>query len=186
MSAVLKPIDSSDQPRSLRSSRNPNPSGAEPVDRSTSNVRPLHEDWPTRAPRRRSPTSNATVKQLPTRSHPVWLKGLVLAQQGSAVLMLLMVGSVLAVYGWTVYVQQTWGRTYQQLETLHEEQRQMTAAIEMLKYQTAQTIDAAGSDLVTPQPDQLIFMTPAEPRSLNEDGPTTPPVAPLSHSPIGY
>jgi hypothetical protein len=185
MSAVLKPIDPSEQPRSLHASRNP--LGADSIDRSTSNVRPLHEDWPTRTPRRRRPpASNTTVKQLPTRSHPAWLKGLVLAQQGSAVLMLLMVGSVLAVYGWTVYVQQTWGRTYQRLETLQEGQRQMTAAIEMLKYQTAQTVDTEGSDLVMPQPDQLIFMTPAEPRSLNEDRLTTPPVAPSSRSPIGY
>ena len=183
MSAVLKPVHSSEQARSPRSAHSDRLEAD--ANRSTANVRPLHEDWP-RTPRRRRPVANATVKRLPTRSHPAWLKGLVMAQQGSAILMLLMVGSVLAVYGWTVYVQQTWGRTYQRLETLQEEQRQMTAAIEMLKYETTQALEAAGADLSAPHPDQLIFMTPAEPRSLNEDIPTEAPVAPSSRSPIGY
>ncbi len=188
MSAVLKPIRSSE--RSLQSFRHPDPLAdhrleANRGDRSTSKVRPLHEEWPMRAPRR-SPVSSGTVKPLPARSHPVWLKALVLAQQGSAVFMLLMVGSVLTVYGWTVHVQQTWGRTYQRFETLQAEQRQMTAAIEMLKHQATQAIDAESSNWSAPRPDQLIFLTPAEPRSPNDDHSTVPGATPSFRSPMGY
>ncbi|TVQ24101.1 MAG: hypothetical protein EA367_01885 [Leptolyngbya sp. DLM2.Bin15] len=122
---------------------------------------------------------------LPKRSLPLWLRGLILAQQGSAVVMLALVASVLGVYGWTVYVQQSWGRAYHQLETLQRQQQQMTATLEMLKNQTAQSVDQHGSEYQLPHPDQLIFMAPSDPRPAHEPAEDlTPP--PTTRPPLGY
>ncbi|HEY9816257.1 MAG TPA: hypothetical protein V6D20_10735 [Candidatus Obscuribacterales bacterium] len=183
MSAVLKPRDHDRGGRS--------PAGRQRRGRQDNGVRSLHESWPTRSAgssQSSSPTPAAhpaTVRVLPKRSLPLWLRGLILAQQGSAVVMLTLVASVLGVYGWTVYVQQNWGRAYHQLETLQRQQQQMTAALEMLKYQTAQSIDQQGSEYQVPHPDQLIFMAPADGRPAHEPSKTLAP-PPTTRPPLGY
>lgn len=177
MSAVLKPIH--------RESRQRSPHSGSPAADQQRPLAPAGQRR-SRASARSSEQSQATVQRLPARVVPTWLRGLVLAQQGSAILMLTMLVSVLAVYGWTVYVQQNWGRLYQRLAMLQQQQRQMTAVMEMLKYQTAQAIDASATDYQVPHPEQLIFMSPAEPRSA-EPAPSAPaPPSSNPQMPLGY
>jgi hypothetical protein len=167
MSAVLKPQEQDGRSPSVRS-----------LHASTQRSRST-------APRSRASRATATVQVLPTRSRPGWLQGLIWAQQGSAVLMLTVLAGLLGVYGWSVYVQQTWGRTYQKLETLQRQQQQMTATMEVLRSQAAQAIEDGQGGYHMPHPEQLIFMVPADLRPPREIPPpeTTPPAP---RPPLGY
>ncbi|NDJ19620.1 hypothetical protein [Myxacorys almedinensis] len=125
------------------------------------------------------------VQRLPAQaSVPAWVRSLLWVQQASVVATFGLAGSVLAVYGWTVYSQQVWGKEYQQLETLRRHERQLTTNKEMLKDQIAKQGNRPGSTLVPQSPDRLIFLRPAPSRG---DAPTplTPPQAsPIA--PLGY
>lgn len=119
------------------------------------------------------------------RSAPVWLQSLILVQKGSSVLMLGLVTSALAVYGWTVHSQQLWSQEYQRLETLQRSEWQFTTANEVLKNQMAQQAEKPEAGLTLSTPDHTVFMQPAPPRpAVVPPSPVVP--APFSSGPIGY
>ena len=128
-----------------------------------------------------------TVSVLPKlREAPVWVKALILAQQGSAIAAFCLVSAALGVYSWTVYAQASWGREYDRLEQLQKDQRQMTTANEALKNQIAQQAEAPESGLVLPDFSNTIFLPPAPDRPLRAD-PTSSVTTPETLSvPIGY
>lgn len=150
---------------------------------------PRREQWqqtPARLTSLRATKPSPVVRKLPqAKPLPGWLKLLIAAQRSSSVLTLCLVGSVLAVYGWTVYSQQLWSTNYQRLETLQRNERQLTAANEVLKNQIAQQAESPNSGLVIPRPDQTIFLQPAPLRD-----PVAAPASPAPDlqpvRPLGY
>lgn len=126
-----------------------------------------------------------TPVQLPTPGKPPqWLRSLLLVQQASVVATFVLAGSVLAVYGWTVYAQQLWGKEYQKLEQLRRSERQFTANSEVLKNQIINQATQPGASMVPQSPDSLIFLKP-EPNRPDNPAPTASPQAsPIA--PLGY
>lgn len=117
------------------------------------------------------PTSPTAVNQhvvtsLPqTQAPPAWLKLLIRAQHASSVAVLGLVVATLAVYGWTVYVQQRWGQEYQRFETLKKQERQLISGNEALKNDIARQAESPTSGLIVPDPTNAVFLTPAAPRA---------------------
>ncbi|MCU0523713.1 MAG: hypothetical protein MUF72_02695 [Elainella sp. Prado103] len=132
-----------------------------------------------------TPATPTIVHSFRPKPHPLWLRLLLKVQQGSSVFTVLLVASMLAVYGWTVYVQQRWGHEYEQLEALKKKERQLTAASELLKNQMAEQAENPTTGLLLPDPSNAIFLTPAPQRSEVKPKPTTSPV-PFQNKPLGY
>lgn len=133
--------------------------------------------------------SQAAVRrtvQLPTQPGvPLWLRALTVAQRTSTVVTFSLIASTLAVYGWTVYSQQLWGTEYHRLEALQRQERQLTAANEVLKDQMAQEAEDPASGLLIPDPTHAIFLQPAP---TTEPAPVqaAPAPKPLQTAPLGY
>ncbi|MBD2040781.1 hypothetical protein [Microcoleus sp. FACHB-672] len=118
-------------------------------------------------------TGNQSVKILPTPGNtPLWLSWLVRVQQSSSLLTLISVAACLSVYGWTVYCQQVSGNESRKLNNLRRQEQQLAAANAVIKHQIAQQAELPGSELVPPDPSQIIFLEPAPPRTK----PAIPPV----------
>ncbi|GAP97288.1 hypothetical protein [Leptolyngbya sp. NIES-2104] len=133
---------------------------------------------------KRSKKPAASVRQLPNREQPPqWLRSLLLTQQVSVFATFVLAGAVLAVYGWTVYAQQLWGKEYSRLEQLRRNERQITTSGEVLKNQIANQSNRPGSTLVPQNPDNLIFLrtAPARPEKPVSASSQSSPVAPLGY-----
>lgn len=119
---------------------------------------------PTAAPRSR-------VRRLPApQPTPLWLRALLVAQQGSAIAAWTLVGSVLVLYGWTVYAQQAWSQVYRKLDHLQQNEQQIVAANEMLKDYMAEQAEGSGSGLVPAKPPSNIFLERAPQRPAPKPG----------------
>ena len=100
--------------------------------------------------------------------------------------MALMLGaSILITYGWTVYIQQQWGREFDRLEAMKKQERQLVSANEVLKNQMAEQAERPTAGLLLPDPSNAIFLTPA-PQRPDVKASSTPPVEPDSTRPLGY
>ncbi|BAY54745.1 hypothetical protein NIES2135_15630 [Leptolyngbya boryana NIES-2135] len=128
--------------------------------------------------------SHSSLRQLPNQEKPPqWLRSLLLAQQASVIATFVLAGSVLAVYGWTVYSQQLWGREYSKLEQLRRSERQITESGEVLKNQIADQSARPGAGLVPSKPENMIFLKTAPMRPDNAVAPSSQasPVAPIGY-----
>jgi hypothetical protein len=132
-----------------------------------------------------SRTRSRQVERLPNYGQkPGWLRSLLAAQLGSKLATFVLIAATLAIYAGTVYTQQMWSRQYRKLENLQRQERQMTAANEVLKNQLAQQAENPDTGLVAPTPDNRIFLQPAPQgraeianrtvRSAPEPAPTAP------------
>jgi hypothetical protein len=128
----------------------------------------------------------SVVTALPrTQPTPGWLKLLIMTQRASLLLTFLLVGSALAAYGWTVYIQQQWGQEFRRLESLKKHERQFIAGNEALKHEMAEQAEAPTSGLMVPDPTNAFFLTPAPSRPPAE--PERPPAAQaVPTKPLGY
>jgi hypothetical protein len=107
-------------------------------------------------------------------------------QQGSSIITILLGISVLAAYGWTVYLQQIWGHEYEQLETLKRQERQLVSANELLKNQMAAQAEKPTAGLLLPDPSNAIFLTPAPQRPEVKPKSTVPSAESSPTRPLGY
>lgn len=122
--------------------------------------------------------------QLPSEQpNPMWLRGLMMAQRGSTLITFCLSVAALAIYSWTVYSQQLWGREYQRLETLQRNERQLTTANESLKNQLATQAGTSESGLILPSSENTIFLQTAPARQI---APTTVAPAAAAPKPLGY
>ena len=113
----------------------------------------------------------APVTPLPRQSKqwPLWLKLLVVAQQGSTVVAAGLVAVALMVYSWTVYVDKMVFRTSRELEALKAETQQMTTTNETLKHSLAEWAAASGSGFQDHRPHQTVFLRPASQRTVEAE-----------------
>lgn len=133
--------------------------------------------------------NDRTVKILPSsESIPPWLRGAIALQQRSTLVTFLLVGAVLLVYGGTVYAQQQWSQEYRKLEILERKERQLTAAGEVLKNKLAEGAEHPDNGLVSPTPDNNLFLVPSPVRSTaTEKTAPNPASSPkLTPTPVGY
>lgn len=148
-------------------------------------VTPITKLQPTVAPRR---VQAANVKRLPNnRQLPLWLRSLIGVQRSLSILTGTLSIAVLSVYGQTVYSQQLWSQEYRKLENLQRNERQLTAASEVLKNQIAQQAETSRAGLVPSNPANTIFLQPAPQRPAPVATPIAPEDAkPTTFSPLGY
>ncbi|MCL1471504.1 hypothetical protein [Argonema antarcticum] len=137
--------------------------------------------------RRSRRINDQTVKILPqSESIPPWLRKSIALQQRSTFVTFLLVGAVLLVYGSTVYAQQLWSKEYRKLEILQRKERQLTTAGEILKNKLAQGAEHPDNGLVSPTPDNNLFLVPS-PRSTATEKTAPKPSSPkLTPTPVGY
>lgn len=129
-------------------------------------------------------TTPKTVNPFPVeRSRPAWLQGLMVFQQSFTLITLSLSVATLAVYSWTVYSQQLWGKEYDRLETLQRNERQLMTANEALKNQMAEQAETTESGLILPNSENTIFLQSAPSRSVTPPTASTPKPAP---APLGY
>ncbi|GJD20673.1 hypothetical protein RIVM261_056290 [Rivularia sp. IAM M-261] len=117
---------------------------------------------------------------------PSWLLRLCSLQRYTSVLSFLLVVSTLIAYGYTVYSQQLWSKSYRKLQDLQRNERQLTITNNALKTKIAAEAENNGAGLTSPSPASQIFL-PAAP-NLKPDTPSTivnTPPTPNS-IPIGY
>lgn len=132
-------------------------------------------------------TAQGSVKRLPNnRALPLWLRSLMGAQKSLSILTWGLATAVLSVYGQTVYSQQLWSQEYRKLETLQRDERQLTAASELLKNQIAQQAEGSRTGLVPANPANTLFLQPAPQRPAPVAAPAPVVANPASSAPIGY
>ncbi|MCW5314211.1 hypothetical protein GTQ43_10470 [Nostoc sp. KVJ3] len=132
------------------------------------------------------------LNNLPTMSNPeatpLWLLRLYTFHRYSSVLAFLLVTSTLAVYGWTVYSQELWGKSYRRLQNLQLHERLLTTTNATLTNKMAKEAEQSTAGLVSPTPQGMIFLPPAshspKPASSNTTPNSETPQQTLS--PLGY
>jgi hypothetical protein len=133
-----------------------------------------------------SPGAQPTVRSLPNRQAlPAWLKWLMMVHRTSSIVTCGLVAAALTIYGWTVQTQQVWGRDYQRLEKLQQQERQIVTASEVLKHQLALQAEDPTTELTQATPENAIFLEPAPPRPAPVVIDQHPPNI-LMTKPLGY
>lgn len=125
----------------------------------------------------------------PSQSTPAWLAQLTTWQRISSAIAFLLVSATLTVYGGTVYTQQLWSREYKRLENLQRQERQLTAADEVLKNQLANQAEQPNNGLVSPDPHSTLFLESAPSPLASPSATPNPKPAPspkLTPTPMGY
>ncbi len=95
---------------------------------------------------------------------PVWLRLLKRLERTSTLTTFLLGIGVLAIYSFTVYLQQRWSDAYADLQSLHRKERGLTAAIASLKEQLAKDAENPNAGLVPQRPNNTIHLK-ASPQS---------------------
>ncbi|GEM_PF-853002 len=103
---------------------------------------------------------SAKIQQFPTPTQPLWLKGLMSLHFISSCTTFVLISAALGLYGWTVYTQQSWGKSYRYLETLQRNERELTTTNETIKNDLAIQAEKPETGLVNPDPNTTIFLKP--------------------------
>lgn len=109
----------------------------------------------------KSTVATATLHNFKTQQIPVKLQVLLLLQKTSFALALLSTVTSLGLYIATVRIPQLWSQEYKKLETLQQQERQLTAINESLKYQLAREAEQQNNNLSLQQPNEAVFIPPA-------------------------
>ncbi|WP_414622547.1 hypothetical protein [Calothrix sp. CCY 0018] len=113
----------------------------------------------------------ASIPVMPDGSKvPLWLMRWNSLHRHSAAIAFLLVCATLVVYGWTVYSQHLWSRSYKKLQYLQRDERQLTKHDEALKNKMAQEAEKPHSGLVSPTPANTIFLQETPPSSSQQVG----------------
>ncbi len=127
------------------------------------------------------------LENLPySQAYPNWLRTLIMMQRSSEIMMFSLVTVMLTIYGLTVYTQQLWTKEYRKLDHLQRQERQMTAANEVLKNQLAQQAENPETGLVPTDPAKTIFLTASPQRHLQQQPTTTKAIVSPPKPPLGY
>ncbi len=107
----------------------------------------------------------ASVSVLPQQAElPGWLSSLAIAQRVAVGAGLVGAIATLGLYGLTVKSQQAWSKTYNRLELLQRNERDLLAVNEALKHQLAQQAENPRNGLVPQNTNSTIFLPPTLPQ----------------------
>ncbi|MEO1377811.1 MAG: hypothetical protein AAFW70_26745, partial [Cyanobacteria bacterium J06635_10] len=111
------------------------------------------------ASKNREPKNQKAIPIMPDGSKvPMWLMRWNSFHRKTSIVTFLLVGATLIVYGWTVYSQHLWSRSYKKLQELQRNERQLTKHDETLKNKMAQEAEKPRYGLVSPTPANTIFL----------------------------
>ena len=111
------------------------------------------------------PRRLASPTSLRSRTLPLWFLRLSLWQRRASIATLLLIGGTLITYSSTVYLQQQWSQQFRKLENLQRQERGLTATNEGLKNQLASEAEQPSTDLVPPNPADVIILKAFKPKS---------------------
>ena len=120
---------------------------------------------------------------------PVNLQVLLLLQKSSFGIALLSMATSLGLYIATVRIPPLWSQEYRNLESLQQQERQLTAINETLKYQLARDAKQQNRNLSRQQPQDAIFLTPAPintNQQLDDDSSQETELVKFKHTSLGY
>jgi hypothetical protein len=131
----------------------------------------------------RSPHPLTPVRSAP----PLWLRFLQKWQHTSGVVAFGLAIAACLAYAYATHYQQRWSQVYQRTEQLRTEQQQLHVYQELLKNQVAQDAQAENTELVPPDPNQILFVEPApirqfQPPSIHDREPSLG----RRREPLGY
>ena len=107
----------------------------------------------------------ASPTSLRSRPLPLWFLRLSLWQRRASIATLLLIAGTLITYSSTVYLQQQWSQQFRKLENLQRQERGLTATNEGLKNQLASEAEQPSTDLVPPNPADVIILKAFKPKS---------------------
>ena len=110
----------------------------------------------------KSTTATSSYHLPKTQKLPVKLQVLLLLQKSSFGLALLSIATSLGLYITTVRIPQLWSQEYKNLETLQQQERQLTAINETLRYQLAREAGQQNNNLSLQEPHDAVFIPPAK------------------------
>ena len=111
------------------------------------------------------PRRLASPTSLRSRSLPLSFLSLSLWQRRASITTLLLIAGTLITYSSTVYLQQQWSQQFRKLENLQRQERGLTATNEGLKNQLASEAEQPSTDLVPPNPADVIILKAFKPKS---------------------
>ena len=112
--------------------------------------------WPSKS-RSKSPANKVEKLPIARKGIPLWLRSLVLLQKSTSLLLFLAVGATVTVYSWKEHVETEWSKEYKQLNTLLQEERELTATNEILKNQIANQAEKEETGLNTSNSNEKHF-----------------------------
>ena len=121
-----------------------------------------------------------------SRNQPTWVFLLSILRRSSTPVMLLLLLGGLPIYGWGVYMQQSWGKTYENLNVLKRKEQTYITRNEHNKYQLTQRAEQHPQGLVRQSPANTIFLQPAPDTSTQLPRAQLPESPTFKVSPIGY
>jgi hypothetical protein len=110
----------------------------------------------------KSTVAPARLQNFQTQQIPANLQVLLLLQKTSFAIAILSTAASLGLYVVTVRVPQLWSQEYQKLENLQQQERQLTAINESLKYQLASEAGEKNNNLSLQESNDAVFIPPAE------------------------
>ncbi len=130
--------------------------------------RPAKSQVSQSAPGQRQPPLTE-VRTLPqtTSAWPLWLKSLLLLQWGSGGLALVLLASLLPLYGTAAFYQYRWGQTYQALTQLEHQERELLITHQAQRYKITERLEKQSSppQLIPQTPKQVLFIPrPTQPQ----------------------
>ncbi|PAX51694.1 hypothetical protein [Brunnivagina elsteri] len=130
----------------------------------------------TKHPEARVKNTSAIPVMSAAETMPVWILRLHGLQRHTSVVSFVLVISTLIAYGWTVYSQQLWGKSYRRLQDLQRHERQLTITNGVLKSKMATDAEKPNSGLSSPNPKKTVFLdsTPGTTNSVAPNLPVNP------------
>lgn len=120
---------------------------------------------------------------------PSWMQWLMQSQRYTSAIAFILISATLASYAAIVYSQQLWNQEYQKLQSLQRKERELTTAEELLKNQLAETAITLNQGLITPTPENNLFLeaAPNRPAIKTTNSPVkSSPTPQNSPTPLGY
>lgn len=108
------------------------------------------------------------IRTFPNPAWPLWLKALLVLQWGTGGTAVLILISLLPIYGLAAFHQYQWGQTYKNLTELEQQERQLQIAHQAQRYQLAERIERQPAGFVPQSPKQVLFI----PQPTEADRPT--------------
>lgn len=115
-----------------------------------------------------------------------------LVGQTSTLATCLLISSTLGVYGWSVYTQQLWNQSYQDLQSLQRSERELITSNGLITNELAEKAESGSAGLVKPSKNNTLFLEPLTEEQIKLQR-QQPPLAPLydrnpipESMPMGY
>lgn len=94
----------------------------------------------------------------PNSAWPLWLKSLLVLQWVTGGAAVLILASLLPIYGLAAFHQYQWGQAYKNLTELEQQERQLQVAHQAQRYQMAERLERQPAGFVPQSPKQVLFI----------------------------